>query len=66
VARTGPRRKQHDHARSAVAAEGVPLVGLEPRQRAGADSHRLGSGADLDLALEHGDPRVLLHLVLAE
>ena len=27
---------------------------------------RLAARADRDLALEHGDPRVLLHLVLAE
>lgn len=66
MARAGPRRKKQQHARATVAAQRVPLVGLEPRQRAGSNSDRLGARTDLDLALEHGDPRVLLHLVLAE
>ena len=44
----------------------MPFVGLEPRHRAASGRDRLGSRADLDLTFEHDDPRVLLHLVLAE
>jgi hydroxyacylglutathione hydrolase len=67
VALARPRRKQQQDPRAGVAAERVPLVRLEPNHRAAAAALTLaGRRAELDLAVEHRDPRVLLHLVVAE
>jgi hydroxyacylglutathione hydrolase len=44
----------------------VPLVGLETGQRARPRVRRLAPTGDLDGPVEHGHPRVLLHLVVAE
>jgi hydroxyacylglutathione hydrolase len=66
VALTGPRREQQQHPRAAFAAQRVPLTRVEPDHRPGSAGLHLLAGGHLDLAVDHGDPRVLLDLVLAE
>lgn len=61
-----PRGEQQEEARPAVASHRVPFTGVEAHERTGAA--RLGPAARLDddLAVDHHDPGVLLHLVVAE
>src|SRR5262249_4861374 len=62
----GPRREQQQDPRSLRAGDRVALAGLEAHQRAGAELEPLVAALDVDAALDARDPRVLLHLVLAE
>jgi hydroxyacylglutathione hydrolase len=66
VALTGPWRKQQQHAGPAVAAHRVPLTRLEAQHRPAPAGLDLLARGQLDLAVEHGHPGVLLDLVLAE
>ena len=44
----------------------MALARLEANEAAGLELDLLGAGADLDAAVDDHDPRVLLHLVVAE
>src|SRR5262249_12840399 len=66
VAGAGPRRQHDQNAGAARARQRVPLGRLEAHEAAWAELDALRVGGDLDVPLDHDDPRVLLDLVLAE
>ncbi len=49
-----------------LAAQGVPLTRVEPDEGSGAAADHTTAARDVDLTVDDGHPRVLLHLVLAE
>jgi hydroxyacylglutathione hydrolase len=66
VALAGPRREQHQDPRAAVAAQRVALVRFEAHQDSGARLDHVATHGYLHRPVEHGDPGVLLHLMVAE
>jgi hypothetical protein len=61
-----PRREQEENLCPLLARDGVALVGLEVRERAGRRLDLLAAAADPRSALDDKDPGVLLDLVVAE
>src|SRR5262249_24829380 len=58
--------QQEQDPGATLARERVALRRLEAEQRPGADLGRVAAGGDAHRAVDDRDPRVLLHLVLAE
>ena len=61
-----PRREQEENLCPLLARDGVALVGLEVRERAGRRLDLLAAAADPRSALDDKEPGVLLDLVVAE
>ena len=61
-----PRREQEQHAGAVVAAQRMPFARFEAHHRPAPALLDVAAGRQLDLAVEHRHPRVLLDLVLAE
>jgi hypothetical protein len=66
MALAGPRGEQQENLGALVTAERVALVRLEMRERARAGHHLLAARANPGLSIDHQDPSMLLHLVVAE
>src|SRR5207247_1649309 len=66
VALARPGGEQQENLGALVAAKRVALVRLEVRERARAGLHLLAARANPGLPVDHEDPSVLLHLVIAE
>lgn len=66
MSRARPGREQEKDLGAAVTPDRVPLVRFEAGQRARWGIDLLGSGAERDGALDHHDPGVLLHLMVAQ
>ncbi len=62
----GPRRQEQQHACSALTAHCVALAGVEPHERSRPAVDGAAAAFDVDRSVDDGQPRVLLHLVLAE
>ena len=62
----GPRREQEEDPSALRGSQRVPLVRVEAEEGADAGRGRLLAGTDLHVAIEHGHPGVLLHLVIAK
>jgi hypothetical protein len=66
MALAGPRSEEKQDLGALLASERVPLVRLEVRERPGRPLDALAAGVDLGLPVDDQDPRMLLHLVVAE
>ena len=66
MALAGPRSEEEQNLGALVAADGVPLVRLEVRERPSLPFDALAARLDLGVPVDDQDPRVLLHLMVAE